>query len=138
MSRPPTDADYVRLLAFRTELRRFVQWSETAATEAGLTPALHQLLLAVRGDEHEGGGGGPTIGAVADALLVRHHTAGELVRRAEEAGLLERRRDTDDQRRVHLALTAAGRAKLDALSAEHLANLVPLAERLGELARRPG
>jgi DNA-binding MarR family transcriptional regulator len=38
-------------------------------------------------------------------LLVRSHTAGELVQRAEERGLLTRARDDEDHRRVHLALT---------------------------------
>ncbi|MGZ4276461.1 MAG: MarR family transcriptional regulator [Solirubrobacteraceae bacterium] len=122
----PSDADYERLLAFRTELRRFVQWSEQAAREAQLTPALHQLLLAVRGDRSEGGA---TVGSVAAALLVRHHTAVELAQRAERQGLIERRRDDADHRRVHLSLTAAGARRLDALSAAHL-------ERIGALARR--
>ena len=57
-----------------------MRWSEEAARTAGLTPALHQLLLAVRGARKPEG---PTIGAVADALLVRHHTAVELAQRAE-------------------------------------------------------
>ena len=46
---PVLDEDYQRLLAFRSELREFLRWSEQAADEAGLTPALHQLLLVVRG-----------------------------------------------------------------------------------------
>ena len=32
------DEDYQRLLAFRTELRDFLRWSEQAAHDAGLTP----------------------------------------------------------------------------------------------------
>ena len=44
-----SDADYQQLLEFRDGLRRFLHWSETQATAAGLTPAQHQLLLAVRG-----------------------------------------------------------------------------------------
>jgi DNA-binding MarR family transcriptional regulator len=129
-ARRPTDADYARLLAFRTELRRFVRWSEQAAAEHGLTPALHQVLLAVRGAAGEEG---PTIGAVADALLVRHHTAVEVAQRAEAAGLLERRRDEQDHRRVHLRLTPAGTRALERISAEHLRNLAPLAARLDAL-----
>ena len=43
------DADYEDLLALRTGLRRFLRWSEQQAEAAGLTPAQHQLLLAVRG-----------------------------------------------------------------------------------------
>ena len=53
------------------------------ARAAGLTPAQHQLLLAVRGHD-----GDPTIGDVAEHLMLRHHSAVELVDRAERAGLL--------------------------------------------------
>ena len=41
--------DDERLLAFRTGLRRFLAWSGQQAEAAGITPAQHQLLLAVRG-----------------------------------------------------------------------------------------
>jgi DNA-binding MarR family transcriptional regulator len=127
------DQQYARLLAFRTELRRFIQWSEDAARDADLTPALHQLLLAIRGDLTPGGA---TVGSVAEALLVRHHTAVELAQRAEERGLVERRRDDPaDRRRVHLTLTRKGRARLDALTTEHLQRIGALAERLGDVAR---
>jgi len=43
-----SDADYQQLLEFRDGLRRFLHWSEQQATGAGLTPAQHQLLLAIR------------------------------------------------------------------------------------------
>jgi DNA-binding MarR family transcriptional regulator len=131
MSSGPDDDDYERLLAFRTELRRFVRWSEEAARSAGLTPALHQLLLAVRGARNPEG---PTIGAVAEALLVRHHTAVELAQRAEASGLLERIRDDADHRVVHLRLTAEGEQRLADLSDQHLQAIRPLAKRLTDLA----
>jgi DNA-binding MarR family transcriptional regulator len=118
----PADAEYERLLAFRTELRQFVRWSEEAAREAGLTPALHQLLLAVRGG-----------GSDAEALLVKHHTAVELAQRAEAAGLLERVRDDTDHRMVHLKLTRSGEKRLAELSDRHLEAIQPLAQRLTDL-----
>ena len=82
-----TDAEYQRLLSFRTSLRRFLHWSEQQAEAAGLTAAHHQLLLAIRG---HAGASGPTIGEVADSLLLKHHSAVGLVDRAEKAGLVER------------------------------------------------
>ena len=66
------DADYEDLLSLRTGLRRFLRWSEQQAEAAGLTPAQHQLLLAVRGHADPRG---PTVGEVADYLLLRHHSA---------------------------------------------------------------
>jgi DNA-binding MarR family transcriptional regulator len=123
---PLTDDDYAELLAFRTELRRFLRHSEEAAQAAGLTPALHQLLLAIRGAGRQE----PTISTVAEALQVRHHTAVELVQRAERDGLVRRRRDPADQRQVRLRLTARGRCQLEQLTRAHLPLIRTLAQRL--------
>lgn len=121
---PPSDADYARLLALRTGLRHFERWSAQQARAAGLTPAHHQLLLAIRGHQ---GAEGPTIGEVADYLLLRHHSTVELVDRAESAGLVRRARSEDDHRVVRLYLTEEGAARLEALSALHLEELDRLA-----------
>jgi DNA-binding MarR family transcriptional regulator len=126
----PTDGQYQQLLAFRTRLRRFDQWSRAAAAEHGLTHAQHQLLLAVRGS---GMAGGPTIGAVADALLVKPHTAGELVDRMVARGLVERVPDETDHRKVRLRLSAAGEEVLHELTAVHLEELRQLGPLLGDL-----
>ena len=64
-----SQADFAELLRFRDGLRRFMRWSEEQARAAGLTPAQHQLLLAIRGH-----GGDPTIGDVAGHLLLKHHS----------------------------------------------------------------
>ena len=122
-----SDADYEDLLALRTGLRRFLRWSEQQAEATGLTPAQHQLLLAVRGHPDRRG---PTIGEVADYLLLRHHSAVGLVDRAEEAGLVTRSRDAEDQRVVRLHLTAEGEEHLEALSAAHMEELHRLALKL--------
>jgi DNA-binding MarR family transcriptional regulator len=126
----PSDKDYEHLLAFRTRLRRFDQWSRTAAEDHGLTHAQHQLLLAIRGFL---GPQGPTIGDVAELLLVKHHTVSELVDRTQVIGLIERVRDTDDNRRVHLVLTRKGQDVLQQLTNKHLEELRRLAPLLGEL-----
>lgn len=115
-------AEYARLLGFRDGLRRFLRWSETQAKAAGLTPAQHQLLLAVRGHD-----GHPTIGDLADHLLLRHHSAVELVDRAEKAGLVRRVADGDDHRIVRVHLTGSGARRLATLSAAHLEELRRLA-----------
>lgn len=125
-----TDEDYRRLRAFRGELRAFLRWSEQAATEAGLTPALHQLLLVVRAHPDALG---PTVGWAAGELGVRHHSAVELAQRAESAGLLVRERDPHDHRQVRLRLTAAGRRRLEALTRRHLPRIETLAAALGSV-----
>lgn len=127
-----TDLQYRRLLAFRNAWRRFDQWSREAAQGHGLTHAQHQLLLAIRGSATAGG---PTVGEIADALLVRHHTATELIDRAEELGLVRRVRQREDLRRVHLALTDLGAERIADLTAVHVEELRRLAPVFDALAR---
>jgi DNA-binding MarR family transcriptional regulator len=134
-----SDGDYEDLLTLRSGLRRFLRWSEQQAEEAGITPAQHQLLLAIRGHSDERG---PTIGEVADYLLLRHHSAVGLVDRADAAGFVVRVRDPDDHRVVRLALTPEGTKRLEALSAQHVEELQRLALRLpsawrGLMPRQP-
>jgi DNA-binding MarR family transcriptional regulator len=128
--RQPGQHDYERLLDFRTGLRRFLRWSAEQAAAAGLTPAWHQLLLAIRGHRDPAG---PTIGDVAGYLLIRHHSAVELVDRAVAAGLVERRQDADDLRAVRLGLTTDGADRLARLAALHVEELRRLAPQLEAL-----
>lgn len=125
-----SDEDYRRLLTFRDGLRRFLRWSEQEARHAGMTASQHQLLLAVRGH-----GSPPSVSDLAAHLLVRHHSAVELVDRAVDAGLVRRVHDAGDQRVVHVALTAKGEHRLDALTAAHLEELSRIGSRLGALWR---
>jgi len=110
-----TEPDYARLLAFRNALRGFLAWSDDRARAAGVTPAQHQLLLAVRGRAEP-----PTIGEVAADLRLRHHSAGELVNRAQDAGLIARGDDEGDRRQVRLYVTAAGEQVLRGLAQQHV------------------
>ncbi|HEY2056200.1 MAG TPA: MarR family transcriptional regulator [Solirubrobacterales bacterium] len=111
--RRPTQQDYEELLGFRTALRQFLRWSEDQARAVGLTPAQHQLLLAIKGHPGEAA---PTIGELADYLVSKHHSVVELSDRAVDAGLVERRRDEADHRIVHLMLTPLGEERIEELS----------------------
>lgn len=123
-------SDFENLLALRTGLRRFLRWSEHQAQAAGLTGAQHQLLLAIRGHP---GPGGPTIGDVAEYLVLRHHSAVGLIDRAVEAGLVKRNPDPTNNSAVRIALTSAGIDKLDALSELHLEEIAHLAPTMQAL-----
>jgi DNA-binding MarR family transcriptional regulator len=127
-----TDTAYARLLGLRTSLRHFEHWSEQQARAAGLTPSQHQLLLAIRGHEDARG---PTVGEIADYLMLRHHSTVELIDRAEAAGLVKRQRDSGDHRVVRLRLTKKGAARLERLSSLHLEELKRLAPQLSELTQ---
>lgn len=126
----PSDKEYERLLTFRTRLREFDHWSQAAAAELGLSHAQHQLLLAVRG---HGEAPGPTIGDLAAYLLVKPHTASELVARAEALGLVARVGDAADSRVVRVRLTQEGQDRLARLTTVHLAELRALAPLLEDI-----
>jgi DNA-binding MarR family transcriptional regulator len=113
---PLSDREYRALARFRHALRVFQRFSEQAARSAYITPAQHQLLLAVRG---HGGKQPPIVGDLAEALQLRHHSVVELIDRADAAGLVWRTPDPDDQRRQHVHLTNAGREVLEQLSMAH-------------------
>lgn len=125
-----TDEQFARILEFRVALRRFGRFSEEQAGKLDMTAAQYQLLLAVRG---HGDPVGPTIADIARYLLIRHHSAVGLVDRTQDLGLIERRRDGDDQRLVRLVLTPLGHERLNALAQAHLKELHRLAEVLAAL-----
>jgi DNA-binding MarR family transcriptional regulator len=112
-------ADYEALAAFRLALRRFLAFSEAAVREQGVTPQQHQALLAIKASPQES----LTIGALAEALLLLHHSGVELADRLEAAGFVARQPDPDDRRRVRLQLTPEAERLLAALSAVHLREL---------------
>lgn len=125
-------SDFEHLLELRTGLRRFLRWSEGQAKAAGLTAAKHQLLLAVKGHPDPAG---PTIGELADHLVLRHHSAVGLVDRAVADGLVQRNPDPVSRSVVRVTLTPAGAAKLDALAEAHLQEIAHLAPTMRTLWR---
>ncbi|SKB58536.1 MarR family winged helix-turn-helix transcriptional regulator [Sphingopyxis flava] len=112
---PLTDADYAALADFRHALRQFVAFSEARAAEKGLTPQQHQALLAIRGAAPEA----PTIGTVAQRLMLKPHSASGLIDRLELLGLVRREIARDDRRRATLYLTEKAHKVLQSLSAVH-------------------
>lgn len=114
--RPLTDADYRSLAEFRRQLRVFLRFSEDAAKAEGITPAQHQLMLAMKGWPGEAL---PSVSDLAGTLLLRTHSTVELVGRAVEAGLVRTEVDPADHRRQLVELTPDGDRILAALSRRH-------------------
>jgi DNA-binding MarR family transcriptional regulator len=130
---PLSQSDYETLANLRYILRRFMDFSTSAAQNEGLPTQQHQALLAVKGHP------GPqpmTIGALADRLMIAPHSATELVGRLTAAGLIERRSDPLDKRRQTLELTPQAEALLVRLSSIHLREIREMAPELIELLQR--
>jgi DNA-binding MarR family transcriptional regulator len=103
--------EVIHVAEFRASLRSFLRRSERVARESGLTPQRHLLLLMIQGAPD--GSGRSTVTELSDRLQLAQSTVTELVRRAEEAGLIERERSSEDGRVAYLSLTAEGQRRLD-------------------------
>lgn len=128
-------ADYQALAEIRRALRQFLSFSEAAAGKASLSPAQHQALLAILGMP---GRRPVAIGALAEYLGIKPHSAVGLADRLAAAGLVRRVADPEDRRRVGLEVTAKARAKLAALSVVHRGELKRLSTVLGPLLKTLG
>ena len=126
---------YVAIAIFRYELRRFLAFSEAAASAEGVPTQQHQALLVIAGHQSPEP---PTVGTIADRLLVAPHTAAELVSRMEKAELVIKSPAAHDRRAVQLTLTPRARALLDRLTAAHLEELTVLEPALARALRRLG
>jgi DNA-binding MarR family transcriptional regulator len=115
------------LAEFRYTLRRFLHFSETAATAAGIAPQQHQLLLQIAGaPAHHA----VSVSYLAGRLALRHHSVVELCNRCAEAGLIHRTHSPENRRIILLQLTPAGSRILHTLSASHARELNELGPRL--------
>jgi DNA-binding MarR family transcriptional regulator len=126
------DSDYATLAQFRFQIRTFLAFSKSAAQKAGLTPQQHQALLAIKGFADSEAA---SIGDVARFLLIRHHTAVELMDRMAKLNLIKRVADPKDARRVLVRLTTKGEQKLHALSRINLGELRAASPVLSRILR---
>jgi DNA-binding MarR family transcriptional regulator len=124
--------DYETLAQFRYQLRKFLSFSEAAAQKAGLTSQQHQALLAIKGFSSAEP---VSVGDLAQYLLVRHHTAVELVDRMTKVGLIRRIVDGEDSRRILVNLTKRGEQKLRTLSKIHFEELQAASPGLTRILR---
>ena len=114
---------YVAIAAFRHQLRRFLSFSEAAAASAGLPTQQHQALLAIAGHN---GMEPPTVGGLAEQLIIAPQTAAELVSRMVASNLVTKTASRSDRRRFELALTPKASALLTELTNAHLRELETL------------
>jgi DNA-binding MarR family transcriptional regulator len=119
--------------AFRTALRRFRRRTDDVAAEAGLTSQRYDLLLMI---ESVGGETGIRLTELCDLLQMQQTAVTELVKRADEAGLVARGSSEEDRRVSLLRLTAEGRSRLLDAFTELRGDREALAAALEELDLR--
>jgi DNA-binding MarR family transcriptional regulator len=106
----PTVTDVMAVADFRAAIRHFLRQSERIARQCGLTPQRYSLLLMIKGSPN--GTEQSTVTELSERLQLAQSTVTELVRRAEEAGLVERQQSSRDARVAHLRLTEEGDRRL--------------------------
>lgn len=105
-----TDNDYRIMGEFRHELRRFLATRARAARNAGIDPQQYQVLLVIKAK-----GGSASVGDIADSMLLRHHSAVELLDRMARKKFVRRRRAQEDRRIVLVDILPRGEAILRSL-----------------------
>lgn len=110
-------AKLAELAEFRYQLRRFLNFSEVSSEALGISAQQYQLLQVIAavlpGQEC-------SISYIAGRMVVRHHSAVELVDRAEKGELVKRVADESDHRRSLVEITPKGMDVVSQLVAKHL------------------
>jgi len=104
----------------RYRIRLFLREGDAAAREAGLEPQQYLMLLAIRGLPD---GSPAKIQSLADGLLIKHHSAVELVDRLEKNGYVRRARNRDDRREVLVSILPRGQRVLEHLVQQRISEL---------------
>ena len=105
--------EYRALAELRYQVRLFLAFREQTARKKGLEPQQYQVLLAIKG---AGIDTEVTVGMVAERMLVRPHTAVEMLDRLAARGMVVRSRHKKDRRKMLVRLTAKGERTLRALA----------------------
>jgi DNA-binding MarR family transcriptional regulator len=114
-------ADFQRLALFRLALRRFLAVADANARTLGLTAQQYQALLSIKGGYP--GREEISIGELADHLLLKNHSAVELVGRLVKAGLVTRSPAPEDRRRICVRITPRGEQILERLAGANIREL---------------
>ena len=110
----PPKQEFEEAARLRTALRKFLSRSEQISRAHGLTSERYQLLLMIKVSAEDTA----TVGLVSKKLAIGQSAATQLVRRAENLGLLERTLSRRDARVHPLRLTNEGEKRLKATHTE--------------------
>ncbi len=126
-----TTHEFIALAGLRSALRVFMRQSEQTARRSGLTPQRHLLLLMIKGAPD--GSERSTVTELSERLQLAQSTVTELVRRAEDAGLIEREQSTSDGRVAYLRLTKEGERRLERVAEKLVVERARLRETIAGL-----
>jgi DNA-binding MarR family transcriptional regulator len=126
-----TTHEFIALAGLRSALRVFMRQSEQMARRSGLTPQRHLLLLMIKGAPD--GSEQSTVTELSERLQLAQSTVTELVRRAEDAGLIEREQSASDGRVAYLRLTKEGERRLERVAEKLVVERARLRETIAGL-----
>jgi DNA-binding MarR family transcriptional regulator len=126
-----TTHEFIALAGLRSALRVFMRQSEQMARRSGLTPQRHLLLLMIKGAPD--GSEQSTVTELSERLQLAQSTVTELVRRAEDAGLIEREQSASDGRVAYLRLTKEGERRLERVDEKLVVERARLRETIADL-----
>lgn len=118
--------DFEILSDFRYKIRKYQRFSEEVTRQHGLTPLQYLLLLHVKGYPDRDWA---TVGELAERLQAQQHGVVALISRCEKLGLVERRRSSDDRRRIEIHLLKDGEKVINKLARLHRTELLSLRGR---------
>jgi len=123
--------EFIALAGLRSALRVFMRQTEQMARRSGLTPQRHLLLLMIKGAPD--GSEQSTVTELSERLQLAQSTVTELVRRAEDAGLIEREQSASDGRVAYLRLTREGERRLERVDEKLTIERARLRETIADL-----
>jgi DNA-binding MarR family transcriptional regulator len=126
-----TTHEFMAIAGLRSALRVFLRQTEQAARRSGLTPQRYMLLLMIKGAPD--GTERSTLTELSQRLQLAQSTVTELVRRAEDAGLIEREPSLSDGRVVYLRLTREGDRRLGTMAEKLSGERARLRETIADL-----
>jgi DNA-binding MarR family transcriptional regulator len=112
----PSREEYRAAEELRASLRTFLRRSEQVTRVHGLTEERYELLLAIAGAPD--GSESASVKTLSERLQLATSSVTQLVRRAEDLGLVRREVATHDARVRYLRLTEEGERRLSAAFAE--------------------
>ena len=120
MARKITSAEFRALAEMRYRIRQFLKEGDASARKAGLEPQQYLMLLAIRGLAPEMPA---KIQTLADRLVLKHHSAVELLDRLERRGYVKRTRGRQDRRQVLVSLMPRGEKILETVVQQRISEL---------------